>query len=73
MRALIMTRRKTTAATTQLTIVVIFERRKDVEFGNKTKLLNYKNKQTNMKFFITSFINRLIKTLNMLLFINTSQ
>ena len=40
MRALIMTRRKMTPITTQITINVIFERRKEVEFGNKSKLFN---------------------------------
>lgn len=37
MRALIMIRRKMTALTTQITITVIFDRRNEVEFGNRSK------------------------------------
>jgi hypothetical protein len=39
-RALIMIRRKMTAATTQIIINVIFERRKADELGNISKFLN---------------------------------
>jgi len=54
MSALIMIRRKMTPATTQTTINVIFERRKDVALGNISKLFKKKKnkKQKNKKFFL---------------------
>lgn len=55
-RALIMIKRKMTAATTQVIINVIFERLEGVEFGNKSKFERSSNKKTR-PLFPTSFIH----------------
>lgn len=64
--ALIMMRRKITAATTQMTIKVIFERRKALELGKMSAFRKRKNRssdKTRKSKGVTSCVHGLIEAL----------